>query len=94
MFSLNIKWLVPTPTLEVVSNLGVAGSVLVMIGTKTVAYFMGKSYDGVLFAGGHFMVQEGDEGCVISTKYTSIIFNDILSLIVVSKSGILLLSYV
>ena len=83
-----------SPTLEVMSNLGVAGSILVMIGTKAVAYFMGKSDDGVLFAGGHFMVQEGDEGCVISTKYTSIIFNDILSLIVVSKTGILPLSYV
>ena len=77
-----------SPTLEVMSNLGVAGSILVMIGTKTVANFMSKSDDGVLFAGGHFMVQEGDEGCIISTKYKAIIFNNILSLIVVSKTGI------
>ena len=35
-----------SPTLEVVSDLGIAVSILVMIGTKAVAYFMAEGESG------------------------------------------------
>ena len=52
------------------SDLSVTGRILIMIGTETVSNLMSKSDDRVLFTGGHLMVQEGDEGCIISKVYS------------------------